>query len=97
MIEVGRYEDTPQEERFCPFCPQAVENEFHFMFTCPIYSHLRTKYLRPITSSMRTFQHLTHDRKFQILLSDMGQGTVKYIATSMELRQFLVSKPRKRD
>ena len=33
MIEVGRHEDTPRERRFCPFCPHAIENEFHFMFS----------------------------------------------------------------
>ena len=94
MIEVGRYEDTPRDERFCPFCPQVIENEFHFMFVCPIYSGLRTRYLSPITTSIQNFQFLPHDAKLQILLTNTEQGVAKYIATSMELRQFLVSKPR---
>ena len=94
MIEVGRHDGTPKMERFCPFCPQAVENELHFMFTCSVYSHLRDRYLRPITSNIRSFQYLPHDRKMQILLSDMEKGTGKYIASSMELRSFLVSKPK---
>ena len=61
MIEVGRHDDTAKEERFCPFCPQAVEHETHFMFTCPTYSHLRERYLQPITNSIRSFQYLPHD------------------------------------
>ena len=82
MIGVGRHDGTPRMERFCPFCPQAVENELHFMFTCSAYSHLRDRYLRPITSNIRSFQYLPHDRKMQILLSDMEKGTGKYIASS---------------
>ena len=94
MIEIGRYEDTPREERFCPFCPHVVENESHFMFICPIYSSLRTRYLSPITTSIPNFQFLPHDAKLQALLTNIEQGIVKFIATGMELRQFLVSKPR---
>ena len=95
MIEVGRHEDIAREERYCPFCSQVVENESHFMFTCPTYSHLRTRYLRPITTSIPNYQFLPYDAKMQVLLSAMEQGTVKYIANCMELRQFLVSKPRR--
>ena len=58
MIEVGRHDDTAEEERFCPFCPQAVEHESHFMFTCPTYSHLRERYLKPITNNIRSFCYL---------------------------------------
>ena len=32
MIEVGRYNNTPRDQRFCPFCPNIVEDERHFMF-----------------------------------------------------------------
>ena len=94
MIEVGRHDDTAQEERFCPFCPQAVEHESHFMFTCPTYSHLRERYLKPVTNDIRSFHYLPHDRRMQMLLSSMEQGTCKFIASSLDLRKFLVSKPK---
>ena len=97
MIEVGRHNNTPKEERFCPFCPQAIEHEFYFMFTCPTYSHLRARYLQPITNTIRTFKHLPHDRKMQMLLTNMEQGTCKFIASGLDLREFLTSKPRIRD
>ena len=94
MIEVGRHNDAHKDQRFCPFCPQAVENELHFMFTCPIYSHLRVRYLQTITNNIRSFEYLPHDRKMQILLTVMDQGTCKFIASSLELREFLASKPK---
>ena len=97
MIEVGRHDDTPRERRFCPFCPQAIENESHFMFSCQTYSHLRERYLRPKTNNIQNFQFLPHDAKLQALLSDIDRGTTKYISKSMELRAFLISKPRRQD
>ena len=94
MIEAGRPDHIAREQRYCSFCSHVVENESHFMFTCSTYSHLRTRYLRPITTNICNYQFLPYDAKMQILLSTMEQGTVKYIANSMELKQFLVSKPK---
>ena len=30
----------------CPFCPDVLEDEFHLLFTCPVYADIRHKYLR---------------------------------------------------
>ena len=97
MIEVGRHSDVPREKRFCPFCPNAIENEFHFMFTCPTFSHLRETHLKPITNTIPSFEHLPHDRRMQMLLSSIEHGTSKFIHNSMELREFLTSKPKSFD
>ena len=32
-IEKGRYNNTPEEERTCPFCPNLIENEEHFLIS----------------------------------------------------------------
>ena len=94
MIEVGRHNNTPRERRFCPFCSHAIENECHFMFTCPTYNHLRARLLKPITDNIYNFQHLPHNSRMQILLSSIEHDTGKSIARSMELRHFLTSNPR---
>ena len=94
MIEVGRHNNANREERFCPFCPRAVEDEAHFMFLCPTYTHLRKRYLKPITDTYRSFEHLPNDQKMQILMSDMKQGICKFIFSSMGLREFLTSYPK---
>lgn len=46
-IESGRWHKpvkTPIENRKCKHC-KIVENEFHFLFECPIYTDLRHQYL----------------------------------------------------
>ena len=42
-IETGRHAipKTHREKRFCPFCPEMVEDEHHFLFECKILQHLR--------------------------------------------------------
>ena len=47
-VETGRWSRLnaiPFEERKCKICNQ-LEDEFLFLFQCPIYSYLRLRYLR---------------------------------------------------
>ena len=45
MIEKGRYLNLNREERLCPFClNKIIEDEIHFLFTCPLYKHLRNDF-----------------------------------------------------
>ena len=46
-IETGRWTwpvSTPFDERKCHICDR-LEDEFHFLFECPLYNDLRTQYL----------------------------------------------------
>ena len=46
-IEAGRFHKPVKksiEERLCRNC-NVVENEFHFLFECPLYVELRTQYI----------------------------------------------------
>ena len=38
MIEKGRHLKLDRNRRFCPFCPNEVEDEIHFMITCKNYT-----------------------------------------------------------
>ena len=45
MIEIGRYNQTTKDNRYCPFCGcNAIEDEVHFLFHCPTYSMIRNKF-----------------------------------------------------
>jgi hypothetical protein len=42
-LETGRYRGVPEEERICDYCNIDIENEFHFVFYCPLYHEMRLK------------------------------------------------------
>ena len=44
-IEIGRYSrpPKPKEDRLCFYCKTLVEDELHFIYTCPLYQPLRSK------------------------------------------------------
>lgn len=47
-IETGRYVGLNRTERLCQNCDtHNIEDEFHFMLQCPLYSNLRTQYIKP--------------------------------------------------
>ena len=42
LIEQGRYQDIPHEERYCQICKtKKIDNEFHFAFECQHYQNIR--------------------------------------------------------
>ena len=72
-IEIGRYRNLAREERVCPFCLDAIEDETHAMLNCDIYSDIRDPLFRKA-------QNLTHDFN---LLSDADK--MKFLFSNQEL------------
>ena len=93
-IESDRYEGLEPDERFCPFCPNTIEDEAHFLFHCPVFSHLRNRDLEPYTSSIVDFEYFPDIFKLKTIMLDMKYDTCKFIADAADLRNFLVSKPK---
>ena len=57
-IERGGYNNIPRNLRTCKLCNmQAVESEFHFLLTCPVYRQLRQQYIG--SSSWATIEKFT--------------------------------------
>jgi hypothetical protein len=84
-IETGRYENTPREERICPHCLyHIVEDEYHFLFTCPKYYELRRTYLKPFFCRWPTM------RKFELLMNSKNKKELtnlsKYLYYAFRLR-----------
>ena len=48
MIDRGRHEGVERERRFSPFSKNVVEDEYHFVLVCPLYSDYRSKYIQII-------------------------------------------------
>ena len=93
-IETGRHEGVERDERICPFCPNEVEDEVHFLLKCPILKHLRNEYLEPLTRTVPGFEYFSDDFKLKTILTDVEHGTCKFIALGTDLRNFLASKPK---
>ena len=95
MIEVGRHQKIDAEQRFCPFCPNTVEDEFHFLLYCPTYDIQRSAFLDPITSIIHNFSLLPDSQKFELVMSHMDPDLCSFISNSMDVREFLVNNPRR--
>ena len=98
-IEKGRHTTpkTPKEVRFCPFCPNKVEDEQHFLIDCPTYEHPRNKMLTTGPFNTQHFLQLAKKEQFVKLVSSCKntQLVAKYIHNFMEIRSFLVQNPKR--
>ena len=90
-IETGRYVNTPVEERFCFCCDLGkIEDEFHFMFDCPLYNNIRNDVFSKIAVDRPDFFNLGNVDKLKILMNLFPRQLAKFIKASFQIRcQFL--------
>ena len=67
-----RCQPTNTVNQNCPFCRNNWENEYHFLFKCPLYSDIRLKYIPTLTGG--------HSLKSVLLLTDHTSGNMRNIA-----------------
>lgn len=88
-VEAGRWHkpvSIPFDERKCKFC-NVLEDEFHFLFTCPVYNELRDTYIsrhyrnRP---NMQKLVSLLHSDK-QIYIRNLGNFVSKAFETRNDI------------
>ena len=74
-IERGRYSNVDRDDRICLLCnSNQIENEYHFLLTCPFYRDLRKTYLK-----LYYYQWPTLD-KFDNLMSTTNRTIVINLA-----------------
>ena len=66
-IETGRYTKTKREERHCKLCTLAVENELHFIMSCPKLSKRRTTFDKIIINTISEWNDLNNLTKCLII------------------------------
>ena len=91
MIEIGRHKHIRKEFQFCPFCPYSVETEFHFLFHCPLYRHVRDRFMESITPTNPCMIFYTDGLKLRQLFLTSIHLFGNYIREITELRDFLLS------
>ena len=96
MIEKGRHLKIGKDERFCPFCPELVETEKHFILFCKTFSHMRKSLFSEVNILIPGFDGYDETTQFKVLLCDENvlPVTGKFLYESMDIRKFLTKKPK---
>ena len=93
MIEKGRHSNIDKALRFCPFCPNIIEDEKHFLIQCQTYKYIRSGLYSETSAISPSICYQTHDYKFLTLMRDVNTVPVsRFISKAMELREFLIGK-----
>ena len=94
MIEKGRHQNIHKSQRFCPFCPNQIETEQHFLLQCRPYAVFRNDLFLEITNLFPSFMTLEENEKFACLLNN--EKLIKLLGSHLlrtfECRKFLIGK-----
>ena len=96
MIEKGRHMKIDKTERFCPFCPNQVETELHFLLHCKTFQALRNAPMSEIENTIPFLDMSSDQDKFIILLTneDIASKVGNLIHKTLSCRRFLMNKPK---
>jgi hypothetical protein len=91
-IEMGRYQRVPRENRKCTKCEKnVVEDETHFLVTCPNYLDQRELLYGIVRKRCVNFDTLHDEAKFIWIMSaedvDIVLAVGRYLATCFEVRE----------
>ena len=71
-LETGRFTNTPLNERNCFYCIDKIEDEFHLVCNCKMYTDLRETLYQSMLKSCPTFNEMSDKDKFlNIMESDL--------------------------
>ena len=91
-IETGRYDHTPPELRYCPFCENLVETEIHFLFECPMYNTIRDIFLATVVENVPEFAGYDSNKKLEYVMTNINRDVAKLVSDCLDIRSFLVAK-----
>ena len=96
MVETGRYNQTPHNNRFCPVCNSGIiEDEFHFLLHCPKYSIPREKFYNQIQHNFVNFNQLSCTELIIKLMNSqnfsVNSHLLKFVSLWYDLRNNLLS------
>ena len=86
-IETGRYTNIPINQRFCFYCQDKVEDEFHFVFQCKLYENERHYLYSVLKLKIENFDTLSDEDKFTEIMSSDSRNFYQYIEESWEIRK----------
>ena len=97
LIETGRHlrPRVERNERKCFICRNKIENEFHFVIKCPLYSCERKALYKALANNSKHFESLSSDElKFFFIMTnedkDVLSKLAKFTFNSMQLREKVI-------
>jgi exonuclease III len=85
-IETGRYEKICVQDRLCNMCAcQEVEDEVHFLITCPAYEDSRKSLFTLATRECTGFNDLSSEMKFIWLMSTEQTEVIRAMANFLNV------------
>ena len=77
LIEQGRHQNIPLENRLCPICKLEIENEYHFVIECNKLTSSRSKLYSKVTEIVPNFLFMSDSDKFKYILSSNDYDIMK--------------------
>ena len=81
VIEYGRYQNMPQEERLCKLCDSnEVEDEYHFAMSCKTYNSLRNDFLNTTNNVNSTNMDFTNRTQLSEIMGKKENETISALS-----------------
>ena len=97
MIEKGRHakpRKIDRKERYCYFCKNEVEDEKHFLLSCPLYTASREKLEHLCRLNSAFYDSYNTEQKFIYIMSNENGSIIKklgnFVVESMTVRQKMI-------
>ena len=88
-LKKGDKDHTPHQR--CPFCPNKIESEIHFLISCPAYNLRRNVLFASAKTEHPPFEYYTETEKFQYLMSEeKSRLTSKFVVDLFDARKKLL-------
>ena len=96
MIESGRYDQIPRQNRLCPCCrSNEIEDETHFLFNCPKYSIQRDELYNKMQFYVHNIKQLPPIEAIKELVNSsnyfVNLQLMKFVLSCFDLRSKLLS------
>ena len=83
LIETGRYDNIPRNERVCNVCNcKTIEDEIHFLLDCPSHSSLRDMFFTKIEPSIPFPQLLAKETLLSLIYH---MGSVSFVLSGDQI------------
>ena len=84
-IETGRHENLPIKDRICLRCESEIDDEVHFLITCPYFNTERTLFFSNINLFISNFHGETAGKKIILLLNSNNFTVLNMLAKYIKL------------